>query len=133
MVITIQLHLYKKGIIEIVFSKLIFILVSIIFITIFFYVVSSTNLIQKSEKIALEINGISRIIFRERNFAGNITVRYPTWKSGIIVLNNTTNSVLLIIEEQSAQKNLSANIVSKNLSFHDFILIQKMDSEIEVK
>ncbi|MCW1296320.1 MAG: hypothetical protein OH319_01425 [Candidatus Parvarchaeota archaeon] len=106
---------------------------SIIFITIFFYVVSSTNLIQKSEKIALEINGISRIIFRERNFAGNITVRYPTWKSGIIVLNNTTNSVLLIIEEQSAQKNLSANIVSKNLSFHDFILIQKMDSEIEVK
>ncbi|MCW1297769.1 MAG: hypothetical protein OH351_00540 [Candidatus Parvarchaeota archaeon] len=127
------MHLYKKGIIEIVFSKLIFILVSIIFITIFFYVVSSTNLIQKSEKIALEINGISRIIFRERNFAGNITVRYPTWKSGIIVLNNTTNSVLLIIEEQSAQKNLSANIVSKNLSFHDFILIQKMDSEIEVK
>lgn len=133
MVITIRLHLSKKAILNVVFSKLIFLFVGCILISIFFYVIFSIYSIQRIEKNAMEINGISRIIYYENNFPGNISIIYRFWKNGEIILNNETNEIRLKIDEQSIIKKLKVKFANTNLTFDDFIIIEKENSIVEVK
>ena len=133
MVITIRLHLSKKSVLDVVFSKLIFLLIGCILISIFFYVTFSIYSIQKIEKNAIEINGISRIIYYENNFPGNISVTYRFWKNGELMLNNQTNEIRLKIDEQSISKKLKTKFGSANLTFYDFIIIEKENSIIVIK